>query len=92
VETAEASNAFVGLAIGKKDLPPAIRELTKYGFGVGPAKIDAIYAVPFDSKAAVSGAVTSCACAAHTPPNTSNTVAKSFMMMLPSEGWPHAWE
>src|ERR1700730_14505143 len=92
VETAEASKAFVGLATGKKDAPPAVRESRKYGFGVVPAKIGALYAVSFDSRAVVSGAAISCACAAHTPPNTSNTVAKSFMMMLPSEGWPHAWE
>src|SRR6267143_2139403 len=88
VMTNGASSVLIGCAAGKKDAPLAVQELTKDGLGAETAtRPGSIFVLSF-----VSGAAGSCACATPALPSTSNAVAKSFMMVLPSEGWPHAWE
>src|SRR5882724_3180164 len=83
-----ASNAFIGFAAGRKNTPLPVRERIGVTFGTELAvKSAATFALSFFSAGAVS-----CACATHTHPSTSNAVAKILMVMLPSEGWPHAWE
>src|SRR6267378_996714 len=83
-----ASNAFTGLATGRKNTALPVREWSGVTLGADLAvRSDATFALSVFSAAAGS-----CACATHALPSTSNAVAKILMMMLPSEGWPHAWE
>src|SRR6266446_224969 len=86
VATAGASKVLIGFVTGKTGAPLAVNEFTRDTLGAETAaRPGTIFVLSF-----ASGAAGSCACVTHTLPSTSNAVAKILMMMLPSEGWPHA--
>src|SRR4029077_2919986 len=86
VATTGASIAFAALTGGRKNGSLAVMKLIDDGLGtLLAAKPCATFTVSLGSPGAIS-----CACAIDTLPSTSIAAAKSLILLLPSEGWPHA--